>query len=280
MANRKSDGQWVMHTYEAGPIGEKIKFFVPGGRSSEKITRREKNELKKGKQNAYSATKTLARLLNANFYTGGVLLGLDYTEDAWLDLYHYARDQFAKGKGPDPDSEIEIERMDAIWQAAAHELDKCMRRVKRALKAEGIELKWAAITSDMDGDTGETVRVHHHLIINEEAVDAFKVKWKKLGNVEFDPMWTNQKDRTPIAEYFIRQVRRIPDAKKYRSSRNLKRPQPEKRSCTDAEISVPKGCRLLHRSEYGPGRPQYIRYEIPPQMQGSDEIQDFDNRRE
>ena len=266
MANRKSDGQWVMHTYEAGPIGEKIKFFVPGGRSTEKITRREKNELKKGKQNAYSAVKTLARLLNANFYTGGVFLGLDYSEDAWLDLYAFAKAQFTKGKGPDPDSDIEIERMDAIWLAASHELEKCMRRVKRALKADGVELKWCAITSDMNGKTGEVERVHHHLVINEEAVDAFQEKWKKLGNVEFDPLWTNQKDRTPIAEYLIQQVRRIPDAKKYRSSRNLKRPVPVKRNCSDAEISVPKGCRLLHRSEYCPGQAQYIRYEIPVGM--------------
>ena len=266
MANRKSDGQWVMHTYEAGEIGEKIKFFVHGGRTTEKITRREKNEMKKGKQNAYSATKTLARLLNANFRKGGVLLGLDYSENAWMDLYAYAKEQFTKGKGSDPDSELEQERLDAIWQAASHALECCMRRVKRALKAEGIELKWCAITSDMDGDTGEVVRVHHHLVINEEAVGAFQKKWENLGNVEFDSMWTNQKDRTPIAEYFIRQVRRIPDAKKYRSSRNLIRPQPVKRICTEAEISVPKGCRLIHRSEYGPGQPQYIRYEIPERL--------------
>lgn len=268
MGNRKSDGQWVMHTYEAGPIGEKIKFFVPGGKSSEKITRREKNAMKREKQNAYSAVKTLARLLNANFYTGGVLLGLDYSDDSLEKLYDTARETFAQGKGPNPDSDVELERMDAVWQAASHELEKCMRRVKRMLKLHGIELKWCAITSDMDGSTGETVRVHHHLVINEEAVDAFKEKWEKLGGVEFDPLWTNQKDRTAIAEYFIRQVRRIPDAKKYRSSRNLKRPVPVKRNCTEAEIRLPAGCRLLHRSEYAPGQAQYIRYEIPASMQG------------
>ena len=70
-----------------------------------------------------------------------------------------------------------------------------------------------------------------------------------------------------MAEYLLRQVRRVPDAKKYVTSRNLGRPQPRDRvALTDAELRIPKGGRLLHRSEYKPGRAQYIRFVLPDRI--------------
>ena len=36
---------------------------------------------------------------------------------------------------------------------------------------------------------------------------------------------------------------------------------------TDAELRVPRGAKLLHRNEYKPGRPQYIRYVLPEEKQ-------------
>ena len=40
------NGYWVVRTYEAGAVGEKTKFWVPGERPS-KSGRREKQELRK-----------------------------------------------------------------------------------------------------------------------------------------------------------------------------------------------------------------------------------------
>ena len=89
-----------------------------------------------------------------------------------------------------------------------------------------------------------------------------------MGGVAWTVLWNDQEDRTPIAEYIIRQVRRIPDAKKYRSTRNLLRPQPKDRiALSEAELRVPTGGKLLFRQEFKPGRPQYIRYTLPPKRQ-------------
>ncbi len=255
------EGYWVVRTYEAGNVAEKTKFWVPGTRPG-RSARREKQEMRKQEQNEHSAEKQLARLLNANFGPGDLLMGLDYSAEGMARLEAWVREQ-----GQDPERMEEVERLDALRQAAERELRLVLRRVKRALGKDGLALRYAAITSDMDGDTGESVRVHHHLVVPACAREAFREKWAGLGGVDWSVL-SEQEDYTPIAAYFIRQVRRIPDAKKYVTSRNLVRPQPRDRvALTDAELRVPAGGRLLHRNEFKPGRPQYIRYVLPPDKQ-------------
>jgi len=255
------DGYWVVRTYQAGAVGEKTKFWVPGARPSSKSSRKEKSEIRKQEQNEHSATKQLARLINANFGEGDWFLGLDYSPAGMDRLIAWA-----KKKGLSPESEDESVRMDAIRAAAEHEMTLLFRRIKHTLVKEEREetLRYVAITSDMDGDTGEVVRIHHHLIVPRALRDIFVEKWKELGHVAWSPL-SKQADYTPIAEYLMRQVRRVPDAKKYTRSRNLIVPKPKDRAvATDAELRVPKGGTLLHRNEYKPGRPQYIRYVLPP----------------
>ena len=256
------EGYWVVRTYEAGNVGEKTKFFVPGTRPTGKIRQKDRDAARKAEQNEYSAQKALARLINANFAAGDLLMGLDYSEEGLKKIIKWGREN-----GLPVDSEDEAQKRDAIWEAASHELDNALRRVKRRLKKQGSDLKAVYCTSDMDGETEEQVRVHHHMVVNADTQEAFLDAWEKcgLGGVSWTPLWDNQQDRTPIAEYFIRQVRRIPDAKKYRSTRNLTRPQPKDRiALSEAELRVPAGGKLLFRQEFKPGRPQYIRYSMPP----------------
>ena len=256
------EGYWVVRTYEAGAVGEKTKFFVPGSRPTGKIRRKDRDAARKQEQNEYSAQKALARLIHANFSSGDLLMGLDYSKEGLSRILEWGREH-----GLPVDAEDDALRLDAIWEAASHELDNALRRVKRRLKKQGVDLKAVYATSDMDGETGETVRVHHHLVVSAGTQDAFLDAWEKygLGGVSWTPLWEGQEDRTAIAEYIIRQVRRIPDAKKYRSTRNLVRPQPRDRiALSDAELRVPTGGKLLFRQEFKPGRPQYIRYTLPP----------------
>lgn len=254
----QQEGYWVIRTYEAGPVGEKTKFFVPGTRPTGKTRRRERLEIKKQEQNEYAAVKSLARLLNANFGEGDYVFGLDYSAPGMQKLLSWG-----KSKGLDVDGGDETVRMDAVRACAEHALDNAIRRVKYRLEKQDIQLKAVYITSDMDGETGEAVRVHHHLVINREAKAAFEDAWKDYGHCAWSSLWEYQMDRTQLAEYFIRQVRRCPDAKKYRSTRNLVRPQPTDRvAISDSEIRLPKGAALLFRQEFKPGRPQYIRYAI------------------
>lgn len=265
------EGYYVIRTYEAGAIGEKTKFFVPGKRPDGKMTRRQKDAVRKAAQNEYSAQKNLARILNANFGDGGLFLGLDYNDMGLQRIRNWAR----KHDLP-VDEGSEEEKQNALWEAAAHELDIALRRVKRKLEKTGTELKAVYCTSDMDGDTGEIVRVHHHLVVNADAKEAFVEAWEKygLGGVSWTSLWADQLDRTPIAEYIIRQVRRIPDAKKFRSTRNLVRPRGKDRVVyTDRELQVPRGGRLIFRQEQEQKlvlrnadmnrQSQYIRYVLP-----------------
>lgn len=269
------EGYYVIRTYEAGDIGEKTKFFVPGKRPEKgTLSRRQKNAIRKAEQNEYSAQKRLARLINANFTSGDLLMGLDYSDKGLARAIKWGREN-----GLAVDSHDEQEKRDAIWEAAAHELDIALRRVRRNLEKQGMELKAIYCTSDMDGDTKEEKRVHHHLIVNAGVQDAFLKAWEAygLGGVSWSPLWGNQIDRTPIAEYIIDQVRRIPDAKKFRSTRNLVRPKPKNRVVyTDNELQVPRGGKLIfrqqyenemgYRTEYQYRRPQYIRYVLPQKI--------------
>ena len=249
------DGYWIVRTYEAGSVGEKTKFFVPGARPT-RSQRRLRDAARKQAQNEYSAEKALARTLNANFTEGDQLVGLDYSEAGLARLESWIR---SRGIPMDTDEQ----RLDAMRAAAEHELQLVIRRVKRELDKRGIPLRYAAVTSDMDGDTGETVRVHHHLVTDQAAREVFAEKWVTLGHVDWKPL-SPQVDYMPLAAYLIRQVRRVPDKKKFVSSRNLVRPQPKDRiAMSEAEVRVPKGGVLLFREAYHPGLSQYIRYILP-----------------
>lgn len=273
-----TEGYYVIRTYEAGCVGEKTKFFVPGKKPEGSLSRRQKNAIRKQEQNEYSSQKTLARLINANFRAGDLFLGLDYSDEGLEKIK-----QWGRKKGLGVDSEDEKERIDAVWESASHALDNALRRVKRKLEKEGLELKAVYCTSDMDGQTGELVRVHHHLIVNAGVKDAFMTAWETygMGTVSWTQLWDNQLDRTPIAEYIIRQVRRIPDAKKFRSTRNLTRPKPKNRIVyTDNELQVPRGGKLVFRqeisnsmgqkSDYRNNQSQYIRYILPSALPKSE----------
>ena len=263
----KDTGYWVIRTYVSGNVGEKIKYFIPGVKPKNK--RQYKSDIRKQEQNFYSSERNLARLINANYKAGDVILGLDFSDEG-LSFVERRAESFGGEKRACTCAqkhimpEDEEEMMQAVRDAAEHELRLAIRRVKRECKKREIDFKVIAITSDMDGETGEAVRVHHHLIVTKEVAEIFRDKWHMGGS--FVETMRRQEDYTEIAHYFISQVRKIPDSKKYISSRNLVRPKPVDRAVTSgAEVRVPKGCKLLFRSEYNEHRPQYIRYYITPQ---------------
>lgn len=247
-----AEGYWVIRTYKAGSVGEKSKFWVDARRMP-RSEKKLKMDARKAAANDSSAVKTVARLLNANFSKGDYLIGLDYSNEGYRKLTNGIEGYEKMG---------EAEQAEAARQAAEHELRLCLRRVNYALGKGKGEMKYIGITSDMDGDTGETVRVHHHAVINREAFEAFRSKWK-LGGFAYRKL-KGQKDYTPIAKYLIDQVRRIPDAKKYIPSRNLVRPQPKDRVAKNGSmLRPPKGAVVVQFDEWRPGKPQYMRYILP-----------------
>lgn len=249
-------GYWVVRTYTAGAVGEKTKFFVPGARPDRRSKRKEKAAEKKQAQNEYCAVRRLAREMNANCDDTWDLITLDYSPEGMDRLCREAEKET-------PDGE-ETDEQEKLRQAAKRELVNFIRRVQRAAEKEGLVLRiCGAITSDMDGDTGESVRLHHHLLCSGGLREILTAKWAKLGKVSWEPL-SKQTDYTAIAEYFLRQVRAQKDEKKYTSTRNLVIPQPSDRvAVSDADLRIPKGGELIFRAGYRKGGSQYIRYALP-----------------
>ena len=239
------EGYWVIRTWETGSIGEKVKYWVSGERPP-KNAKKLKTEVNKQTVNENCAIKRLARLLNLNFPkgNGGYLVRLGYSDDGV---------EYIGGEG---DGE---EWADKLYRAAHHQLRLWLRRVRRACQKDGVPFRYVAITSDRDGKTGEYKRVHHHIVMNQEAVEIALSKWE-LGSTHNKRLWRAH-DLSGLAEYLMKQVRRLPDEKKYIPSRNLQQPKPKDRIAkSGAEIGVPRGGRLLYRREFRIGGAQYIRY--------------------
>ncbi len=246
----KNEGYWVIRTYKAGLIGEKIKYWVPGKKPS-RSKRVIKSDIRKQQQNENDAIKRVARIINANFVPNDAFDALTYSDPEWLRLF-----------GGIPSDVSWEERRDLIYKIAEHELELALRRFRYACKKAGIECRYLAITSDMDGETQEPVRIHHHVIVSQEARELLGCAWK-AGFVERAGIW-QEDDHFGLAKYLMDQVRRIPDAKKYKRSRNLMIPEPTDRIAKGGrEVQPPKNATILYRSAFLPGRPQYIRYVIP-----------------
>ena len=248
-------GYWAIRTYISGCIGEKIKFWIPGEKPS-KSKRKVAADIKKQEQNEKQSERNLARILNANFEAGDMLVGLDYDEESYEKLCMRA------GVKPYV-KRVSDARRDKLLLAAEEEFSLCLRRVQREAKKDGIEVKVVAVTSDMDGETGELKRVHHHVVVNREAAELFQKKWGKCRYVDFEKL-RNEPDRTGLAHYLMAQRKHIDNAKAYQTTRNLIRPKGKDRiAINESELKVPRGAVLLHRSEYTVGFSQYIRYVIP-----------------
>ena len=86
------EGYWVIRTYEAGAVGEKIKYWVPGQRPT-KSSRKLKSDILKVQQNEASAEKRVARLIHANFSCRDLLLGLDYDGAGYEKITRGAGDE-------------------------------------------------------------------------------------------------------------------------------------------------------------------------------------------
>lgn len=257
----KKEGYYVIRTIVAGQIGEKIKYWVPGQKPT-KSMRKIKSDIKKIQQNESDAVKRVARQINANFIPGDCFFAPTYNDESLKILLAGM-----------PADIPEDEQMNYIHEQAHHQLQLYLRRVRRACDKEGIEFKYIAITSDMDGETGESVRIHHHIVAPKAVQKILLEKWT-MGIVKTDYVW-NEPDHYGLAKYLMDQVRRIPDAKKYIPSRNLVIPVPKDRIAPSGkEVQPPKGATLLLRTEYRSGRPQYIRYIIPKKNNtgGGDEL--------
>lgn len=249
-------GYWVIVTHQAGRIGEKVKYWIPG-EAPPRSERKRKADLRKVRQNDNNAVRRVARIMNENFQErAGSCLVLEYGTKEIKRI----------GLAYDYDPQ-DAEHWDDVWDAANNQLRLFLRRCRRACRKAGVQLRYMGWTSDMkfDGKVQAQVhtRIHHHLIVNPEAEAICMQQWHHGGCGGKRLM--QQPDHTDFAQYLMDQVRRIGGRKRYIPSRNLRKPKESipRIAPSSREVQPPKGAVLLDRAPYKPGRPQYIRYILP-----------------
>ena len=242
-------GTWFTQKWIAkNGIEERTKFFV---RSDKPKSERGKRAARKASKRTDTAERKIARLLNENFTEKEDLhIVLEYSSEELTAIAE-------KALGIEAESEL-----DRLYIAAQQNFVNFVRRVQREMKKTDTEFRYISVTADMDGRTGEAVRIHHHLVCNAEAKEAVEKKWR--GYCLERELYAIHGDFTPLAEYLVRQTRSVAGTQRYVPSRNLRQPYHTEPKPVgrygESEMHVPKGCIELARSQYARGANQYLRY--------------------
>lgn len=246
-------------------VAERTKYFVRS--SAPAGTTRAKREAHKGARRADNAERQLARLFNNNFEVGkDIHIVLEYTD---RQIEHLSEKAEAGSRARTDDAPAYDALRDEMFRAGQRDLANFVRRCRRECAKQGIELRYVGATSDMDGETGEPARLHHHFVCNAEAAEAVKAKWR--GTAWIGELYNVNGDLSALASYIIAQVRPVDGTQRYVPSRNLEQPEASEplplignaAKHMDSEMRVPKGAVLLYRSTYARGATQYIRFLEP-----------------
>lgn len=144
-------------------------------------------------------------------------------------------------------------------------------RLVYRLKKQGIVAKWVLAPSEIDGETGEVVRPHVHIVITGTGF-TMQDGELRLGAEKVDDIWgmgfvdvrflKNQKDYYALAAYIVNQSRGVPDEKKWTCSRNMKKPIVRREIVTTGRrLMVPAGATELPGTKYDPEKNQnFVRY--------------------
>lgn len=245
------EGMYMITKITSGSVVERRKTYV-GRRPSRRGARiKGASSEKKQENNRQQAILALARTLNCNYSHGDGYLTLSFTDEALRDC-------------------------GGTLAGAKKEARKFADRVAYRMKKHGKVLKWVIVPSEMDGETGELVRVHVHVVISGHGLRLEDgVFW--LYGEKLDDVWGNgtvdvqilrrQKDYYPLARYLILQARGVADEKKYSVSRNMAKPKVEHLyTWSPSPLRVPAGASALPGTRYDPeAGVNFVRY-IPAQL--------------
>ena len=154
---------WVIRTYKCGRVIEKSKFWAPAGTRVRGGRVKGNTSAAKRDQNARQAVRMVARILNCNFHHG--------------DLYVTAK--FDDGH---------LAEIGGDYKTLTRLLGNFTKRLKRHLRRQGVELKWLAVPSEKDGETGEEKRLHVHMVITGAGITWRDGAWY-VGDAPLDDLW-------------------------------------------------------------------------------------------
>lgn len=192
---------YIHEICRAGKTEEHCKYYSwyihPPGMKRQK--RSEESEERIKRSNVRKAEKDLRRLMNENFRDGDYLVTLDFHN-------HKPRDS------------AEMQEM----------ITKSIRKLRGALKKEGIELKY--IYTKEIGPRGSR---HVHMMLTKCDIEIIRKCWE-YGGIHVDPLYSDGQ-YSKIASYFMKYALKTEKTegeligKRYYGSRNLKKPVVEKK---------------------------------------------------
>ncbi len=250
----------------ANGVVELTRFYV-SDTAQPRTGKKKASTPRKQEANKNQAIHILGRILNNNFSQGDLHIELTYDGKSFRALRSAAYASLPRGSR----EKKEIKR-DAILDAAEADAQRFIRRLR---DAGANACKYVLVPSDMDGTTGEEVRVHIHVILSGKD---FVYQDKRLtirgSGRTLDDIWGRGMvlheflrggSYNKLAAYLLRQTRIRKNRKKYKCSKKMDRIEPEEyeTSLTPSDdFQTPKGYR---REEWQGGDSdrramQYARY--------------------
>lgn len=229
---------WKEKTIEAGKVNEKIAYLHC--QSIGHSRKRNKSKDEKMIETLNRRIRHLSRLINCNFSVGDSFVTLTYSHDASERLL---------SDMPSDVNDAEYEYCEANKEIRSL-IDRCRYHCKK-LK---IRFLCIYVTSNMERDHGNPTRIHHHLLVNREAVEILTKQWTN-GYVDVEPL-RDQLDYIKIASYMLNQVPYIKGKDTYGRTSNLETPIVATRTLLDPDerLVAPEGATILKSSN------NYLRY--------------------
>lgn len=244
----KKEGMYMVTTIISGKVKERRKSRLVRRPSKRGGRIRGNSSEKKIAGNREYAVLQLTRTLNCNMKAGDVWLTLTFSDEA-------------------------LDRCGGTFEGAKAEAKKFVERCVYRRRKHGVVTKWVIAPSEIDGETGELVRPHVHIIMSGEGF-SFADGVLRLFNESVEKIWgkgsvdvqflRHQDDYYPLAKYIINQSRGVSDEKKYTCSRNMDKPVVRREIVhSGAQLRLPHGATELPGTKYDPDNDQNIIRYIP-----------------
>lgn len=246
MRNEQKEGLYMIETIISGEVKERRKTRITRRPAKRGGRIKGNSSEKKLAGNNEHAKLQLARTFNCNMKKGDLWLTATFDEES-------------------------LAAVGGNYEGAKKAGKLFVDRLVYRLKKQGVVAKWVLAPSEIDGETGEVVRPHVHIVITGTGF-TMQDGELRLGAEKVDDIWgmgfvdvrflKNQKDYYALAVYIVNQSRGVPDEKKWTCSRNMKKPIVRREIVTTGRrLMVPAGATELPGTKYDPEKNQnFVRY--------------------
>jgi len=159
-------------------------------------------------ENLNRRIRDLTRLLNCNF-----------TERDYLVTLTYSRHGYAKLRADKPPK---VPATTYVYKQAKKELSKLLELCRYRCATEGVAFQCIYVTANMNPDTKNRARIHHHLVVSHDAMEILKSLWKH-GHVLVEHVY-DEVDHDFLARYLMNQVPYEKGRNNFGRTLNLKKP--------------------------------------------------------